>query len=428
MVAKRWQRRGIWLGTGALGALLLGIGLLNLWSHEPLAPRLGQVSALESAQFRRDAGALLGAPVRDGNAVDALQNGAQVFPAMLAAIAGAQRSVDLETYIFHSGAVAERFVAAMLERARAGVAVHVLVDWLGSESLPGELVERLRRGGVQFAWFHPLHWYTVDRMNRRTHRKLLVVDGEVAFIGGLDIADAWQGDGTQAGRWRDMQFRVEGPAVTQIQAIFADNWRITTGEVLLGADYFPPPAPAGTLAVQAVAGSPGRDTSRMQRLYLMAIQGARHSIDLEAAYFVPDALTTTALLDAMRRGVRLRLVLPGAQVDSRIVLAASRATWGTMLRAGARLYRYQPALFHNKLMVVDGYLTIAGSANFDARSFSLNDEANIDVYDRAFAAQMTQVIESDIQRSRAVSLRDWQQRPWWQRMFDWCASRAAEQL
>ena len=428
MAAGRWQRRGTWLGIGALCALLAGIVLLNLWPYGPVRPHFSQVAAVEGAQFRRDAGALLGAPVDDGNAVTPLQDGAQVFPAMLAAIATARHSINLETYIFQSGEVAERFVAALTERARAGVEVRMLVDWLGSRGLPREVVDRLRSGGVHFAYFHPLHWYTLDRVNHRTHRKLLVIDGDVAFIGGSDIADAWLGDGTQARRWRDVQFRVQGPAAARMQAVFADNWRISTGEVLLGPDYFPAVPPAGNLPVQVVAGAPGRDTSTMQRLYLLAIDGARHSIDLEAAYFVPDDLTRAALLDAMRRGVRLRLVLPGPYSDSRIVRAASRAGWGELLRAGARIYRYQPALFHNKLMVVDRYLTIAGSANFDDRSFKLNDEANIEVYDHAFAAHMTQVIDADIRRSRELSLQDWRGRPWWQRMLDWCAAQASAQL
>lgn len=428
MTAKPWQRRCRWFAAGALGALLAGIVLLNLWPQEPVPPRLGQVSAVDSLQFQREAGALLAAPVTAGNAVTALQNGDQVFPAMLSAVAAAQRSISLETYIFKSGKVAEQFVAALTERARAGVMVHVLVDWLGSRDLPRELIARLESAGAHFAYFHPLHWYTLDRVNHRTHRKLLVIDGQLAFIGGSDIADAWQGDGLQASRWRDMQFRVRGPAAAQMQAIFADNWRITTGEVLLGPDYFPPVPATGDLPVQVIAGGPNRDASHMQRLYLLAIKGARRSIDLEAAYFVPDGLLGKALLDAMHRGVRLRLVVPGPHVDSRAVLAASRASWGTFLRAGARIYRYQPALFHNKLMVVDGYLTMAGSANFDNRSFTLNDEANINVYDHAFAARMTQVIDVDIRHSRGLSLQEWRGRPWWQRLLDWCAAQGAAQL
>ena len=422
-------RRILWLVIGALSAVLIGVILLNVWPQEKqLGSRLGHVSAVESAQFRREIGTLLGASVVDGNVVTDFQNGDEIFPAMLAAIRGARHSINMETYIYWSGAISKEFVDALTERAHAGVKVHVVADWLGSTRMKQDVIDRLRAGGVQFEYFHPLHWYSMDRINNRTHRKLLVVDGTVAFNGGVGIADEWNGDGTQPDHWRDMQFRVEGPAAAQMQAIFADNWLTTTGRALLGPDYYPPPPRAGDIPMQAFASSPDGGSVNMQLLYLMAINGARRSIDLESAYFVPDEMTMTALLDALRRGVRIRLVVPGPHVDSRVVRNASQQTWGTLLRAGARMYRYQPALFHNKLMVVDGYMTIAGSANFDNRSFQLNDESNINMYDHAFAKHMTDVIDADIARSQELTLRQWQQRPWTQRVFDWLSAQAAGQL
>ncbi|MEO7073593.1 MAG: phospholipase D-like domain-containing protein [Rhodanobacter sp.] len=422
-------RRILWLVIGALSAVLIGVILLNVWPQEKqLGSRLGHVSAVESAQFRREIGTLLGASVVDGNVVTDFQNGDEIFPAMLAAIRGARHSINMETYIYWSGAISKEFVDALTERAHAGVKVHVVADWLGSTRMKQDVIDRLRAGGVQFEYFHPLHWYSMDRINNRTHRKLLVVDGTVAFNGGVGIADEWNGDGTQPDHWRDMQFRVEGPAAAQMQAIFADNWLTTTGHALLGPDYYPPSPRAGDISMQAFASSPDGGSVNMQLLYLMAINGARRSIDLESAYFVPDEMTMTALLDALRRGVRIRLVVPGPHVDSRVVRNASQQTWGTLLRAGARMYRYQPALFHNKLMVVDGYLTIAGSANFDNRSFQLNDESNITMYDHAFAKHMTDVIDADIARSQELTLRQWQQRPWTQRVFDWLSAQAAGQL
>lgn len=428
MVA-RWRRHLLWLLIGALGAALIGIILLNVWPQEnQLEQRLGHVSAVESAQFRREIGTLLGPSVSVGNAVADFQNGEEIFPAMLAAIRGARHSINMETYIYWSGEVSKQFIAALTERARAGVKVHVLADWLGSTRMKQDAIDALRDGGVRFEYFHPLHWYSLDRINNRTHRKLLIVDGEVAFNGGVGIADAWEGNGMQPDRWRDMQFRVEGPAAAQMQAIFGDNWLATTGEALLGPDYYPETPARGDLAVQAFASSPDGGSENMQLMYLMAINGARRRIDLEAAYFVPDELTLTALRDAMKRGVRVRLVVPGPHVDSKVVRNASQAQWGAMLQAGARMYRYQPALFHNKLMIVDGYLTIGGSANFDNRSFQLNDESNINIYDRAFAAHMTEVIDQDIARSHELTLSQWRERPWRQRVFDWLSSQAAEQL
>ncbi len=427
--AVRWRRRLLWLCLGVLGACLVGIVLLNLWPHtRGLQQRIGHVSAVESVQFRREMDALLGTGVSGGNAVKDYQNGEEIFPAMLASIRAAQHSINLETYIYWSGHVSKEFVAALTERARAGVKVRVLADWVGSTRMKQSVIDELRAGGVRFEYFHPLSWYAIDRVNNRTHRKLLVVDGQVAFNGGVGIADAWEGDGTKPNHWRDMQFRVQGPAAAQMQAIFGTNWLATTGEVLLGPDYYPDTAGSGDLDVQAYASSPEGGSQNMQLMYLMAINGARRSIDLECAYFVPDELTVTALRDAMGRGVRIRLLVPGPYVDSAVVRDASQAQWGAMLQAGARMYRYQPSLFHNKLMVVDGYLTIAGSANFDNRSFQLNDESNIAIYDHAFAAHMIEVIEHDISRSRELTLQQWRERPWRHRALDWLSAKMAMQL
>lgn len=405
------------------------IVLLNLWPQEQrLDHRIGHVSAVQSAQFRREIGTMLGPPVIDGNAVIDYQNGAEIFPAMLQAIRSAKRSVNLETYIYWSGDISKKFIAALTERARAGVKVRVLADWAGSTRMKQSAVEALRAGGVRFEYFHPLRWYSLDRVNNRSHRKLLVVDGRVAFNGGVGIADAWNGNADDPEHWRDMQFRVEGPAAQQMQAIFEDNWVTTTGEVLLGPDYYPDVAPAGNSPVQAFASSPEGGSENMQLMYLAAINGARQSIDLEAAYFVPDDLTLTALRDALKRGVAIRLVVPGPYVDSHVVSRASQAQWGAMLQAGAKIYRWQPSLLHNKLMVVDGYLTLAGSANFDNRSFQLNDEANINIYDAAFAAHMTDVVNADIARSKPLTYTQWRQRRWRQRMLDWLAAQTASQL
>ncbi len=429
MAMTQTTRRFVWAGLGALIALVVGIILLNVWPQEKrLQHRLQHVSAVDSMQFRREIGTLLGASVVEGNAVTDYQNGVEFFPAMLASIRGAQHSINMETYIYWSGDIAKEFADALVERAHAGVQVHVLADWLGSTRMKQDLVDQLQDGGVRFEYFHPLHWYSLDRINNRTHRKLLIVDGKVAFNGGAGIADEWNGNATKSDHWRDMEFRVEGPAAAQMQAIFADNWLTTSGETLLGEDYYPVTPRTGDIAVQAFASSPDGRSINMELLYLMAINGARKTIDLESAYFVPDELSMTALLDALERGVKIRIVLPGPYVDSHIVRSASQQSWGELLGAGARFYQFQPSLFHNKLMVVDGYLTIGGSANFDNRSFQLNDESNVNIHDRAFAAHMTQVIDGDIGRSREMTMAQWRQRPWTQRAFDWLSAQAASQL
>jgi cardiolipin synthase len=429
MAKTKVKRRIFWAALGAIGAAVVVIISLNLSPREQeLQHRLQHVSAVDSVQFRREIGTLLGASVTEDNAIADYQNGAEYFPAMLAAIRGAQRSVNMETYIYWSGDIAREFADALIERARAGVKVHVLADWVGSSKMKHSLVERLRAGGVRFEYFHPLHWYTLDRINNRTHRKLLIVDGKIAFNGGAGIADEWNGNATRPDHWRDMEFRVEGPAASQMQAIFADNWLAATGEVLLGDAYYPAPPRTGNTAVQAFASSPEGGSINMQLLYLMAINGARHSIDLEAAYFIPDELTQTALLDALHRGVKVRIVVPGGHVDSPLARSASQQTWGMFMKAGARFFEFQPTLFHNKLMVVDSYLTIGGSANFDDRSFKLNDESNLNIPDRAFATHMTGVIDGDIARSREVTLAQWQDRPWTRRVADWLSTLGSSQL
>ncbi len=422
------KRRIIDILLGLLAALVVIVLILNAMPQEKqLTKPMQGVSAVTSDRFRIEASSLLGPTVLDGNQVEDLQNGDEIFPAMLKAIREARASVNLEMYIYSSGELSKRFVAALTERARAGVAVHVLIDWVGASELEDSVVQDLRAAGVQFEYFHPLRWYTINRLNNRTHRKLLIVDGRIGFAGGADIADAWDGNATRPDQWRDMMFRVTGPIVAQIQAIFEDNWITTTGKVLLGPEYYPVLQPSGTSAMQMFASSPDGGSMKMQLMYLMAINGARASIDLEAAYFIPDELTMQALESALKRGVKIRIVVPGPHAES-LPRAASQAQWGAMLRGGGHIYRYQPSLFHSKMMIVDRYLTIVGSANFDNRSFELNDEANLNIYDHAFGEHMTDVVDGDIARSKQVSLAEWQHRPWHQKLMDWLASLADSQL
>lgn len=423
-----WRRRIAWVSFGAVIAGLLAIITLNLMPQAKQLDRsLGRLSPVDSAQFRREIGNLLGPAVIDGNAVADFQNGAQVFPAMLASIHLAQHSVDMETYIYDSGEVTRRFDAALIERARAGVAVHLLVDWVGSHE-SSDRIDKLRAAGVHFAYFHPLRWYDLNRLNNRTHRKLLIIDGQVAYTGGADIADAWDGHADRPDLWRDMQFRITGPAAAQLQAVFEDNWINVSGGALLGPAYYPAVPAGGEVAVQTIASSPEGGSEAIRMMYLMAIDGARTSIDLEAAYFVPDPLSLNALRRALKRGVKIRLIVPGPYVDTRIVRAASEATWDAMLQGGAHVYRFQPAMLHSKLMIVDGYLTIVGSANFDNRSFTLNDESNTIIYDHAFAAHMADVVTRDVGESRELTLAGWRARPWTDKFKAWFFSLMAEQL
>ncbi|OYW17562.1 MAG: hypothetical protein B7Z52_06585 [Burkholderiales bacterium 12-64-5] len=265
-------------------------------------------------------------------------------------------------------------------------------------------------------------------MNNRTHRKLLVIDGLIGFTGGVGIAPQWTGRAQDPEHWRDTHFEVGGPVVAQMQSVFIDNWIKVTGDVLHGPDYFPALASAGAASAQMFSSSPSGGSESMQLMYLLAVTAASRSIDLSAAYFVPDALTLQALSDALKRGVRLRIVVPGQHIDSDAVRSASRATWGPLLKAGATIAEYAPTMYHCKLMIVDGLLVSVGSTNFDNRSFRLNDEATLNIVDAAFARAQTASFEDDLALARPVTYAQWAARPVRERVGEWLASVIGTQL
>ena len=369
-------------------------------------------------QFGREMGVLLGPAIVDGNAVTALQNGDEIFPAMLAAIAAAERTITFETYIYWSGRVGERFADALAERARAGVRVHVLVDWVGSLKMDEALLDRIEAAGAEVHRYRPLAWYTLDRVNNRTHRKLLVVDGRVGFTGGVGIADVWAGDAQSPDHWRDVHFRVEGPVVAQLQAAFLDNWIEGTGTVLNGPDYFPPLDSVGTAAAHLFVSSADGGSDSMRLMYLMALGAAAETVDLQAAYFVPDSRMVRALVDARRRGVRVRVLVPGPHIDTELVRISSKRVWGELLRAGVEISVYQPTMLHSKMLVVDRRLVSVGSTNFDVRSFELNDEASLNLYDAPFGEAMTAVFERDWADGEPYTYAMWEDRPWRQKVAE----------
>jgi cardiolipin synthase len=308
------------------------------------------------------------------------------------------------------------------------VKVHVLLDWVGSAKMDDSLVALLTQAGVQVRRFHPPHWSHLGRFNNRTHRKILVVDGRIGYTGGVGIAPQWTGRAQDPAHWRDTHFEIEGPVVAQMQSVFIDNWIKVTGDVLHGPDYFPELAPAGPKWAQMFSSSPSGGSESMQLMYLFAVTAASRSIDLSAAYFVPDALTLQALQDALKRGVKLRIVVPGKHIDSDAVRSASRATWGPLLSTGATIAEYGPTMYHCKLLIVDGLLTSVGSTNFDNRSFRLNDEATLNIVDKAFASAQTAAFEADLALARRVSYAEWQDRPARERFGEWLGSLIGTQL
>jgi cardiolipin synthase len=347
---------------------------------------------------------------------------------MLAAIQAAEKTITFETYIYWSGQVGRAFADALSERAKAGVRVHVLLDWIGSNRLDPQALGELQDAGVEVERYRPLRWYSLSRMNSRTHRKILVVDGRVGFIGGVGIADEWSGHAQSPEHWRDSHFQVEGPVVADLQAAFADNWMKTRASVFNHADYFPELASVGECRAQVFKSSPreGGDSARL--MFLLSIAAAEKTILIANSYFVPDDRTLRALLRARQRGVRVEIIVPGRHIDTQTTRHASRALWGDLLEAGVAIYEYQPTMYHCKVMVVDDCWVSVGSANFDNRSFRLNDEANLNALDRTLAEEQTRVFEADKQACRLVTLEAWRRRPWRERVVDWLASLLRSQV
>lgn len=426
---KRFFRSRI---TIALIAIIAGIAATLLFtSFAPEKHELGhavphEIAASDPA-FLDTMSGLLGSSVLGGNDIETLINGDEIFPAMLAAIEGAERSISFETYVYWSGEIAEQFANAIAERARAGVEVRVLLDWQGSTPMEPELIEAMAEAGAHVVRFRPVRWYTLDRVNNRTHRKLLVADGRVAFTGGVGIADEWKGDARNPDEFRETHYRVQGPAVAEFQGAFADNWVEATGEVLQGADWFPPPEDAGEIAAHLITSSVG-ERHAMHLMTMIAMASATDRIRIGTPYFVPDAIAVAQILEARRRGVAVDILLPGEHSNKQIVRSASRHFWGPMLEAGVRFYEYEPTMYHAKIIMVDEAWTSIGSANFDERSFRLNDEANLSIFDAGFTREQIAIFDEDLARSHEVSLAEWENRPWQEKVTDWVWSHLRVQL
>jgi len=374
--------------------------------------------AVTDPQFLRSMGSLVEPGILASNRVTAYINGDQFFPAMLEAVQSAQQSICLETYIYWSGDIGHEFAHALADRAKSGVKVHVIIDWIGSRKIDNALIDFMRQAGVEVERYNPLVWHAPTRINHRDHRKLLIVDGQVGFTGGGGLADFWQGNADSPQHWRDSMFKLEGPAVSQMQAAFMDNWSKSTARVLDGDTYFPEVKPAGDQFAQVFKGSPREGTEDIRLMYLLSIAAARKSIRLSASYYVPDDLTTQEFLEAVRRGVKVEIIVPGAETDSSLVKHASRGKWGPLLKAGVKIYEYEPTMYHCKMMIVDDVWVSVGSANFGNRSFRLNDEANLNVFSREFAASQTREFEADKTRCTEVTYKDWKKRSLWKRFME----------
>jgi cardiolipin synthase len=358
------------------------------------------------------------APPVGGNRVALLLNGEEIFPAVLDAIRSAHRTITFAQYAYGRGPMASQVAAALAERCRAGVGAKVLLDAFGSRAIAPELVGGMSRSGCHVVFFRPLG--RLESVDVRNHRRILVVDGQVGFTGGAGVGRKWMGNGRVEDHWRDTDVRVEGPAAADLQRAFAENWLEATGRALDGAPP-PPAAPRGESVVQVIAGSPGAGRFATYAMFLLAIGAARRSLDITNPYFLPDDAITDALIDASRRGVRVRILGPGP-IDYNLVRRLSRGGFGRLLESGVEIYEYGPALLHSKTMVVDGAWATVGSANLDNRSFAINAELNVGVSDAAFAAQLDRAFSDDLRFARKVDYERWSTRGFGQFLIELLAA------
>ena len=345
-----------------------------------------------------------------GNSYEVLVNGDEAFPAMLDAIAHARERVSFETFVYEEGQVANQFTDALEKAAQRGVTVYVILDAVGTSSIDTDHVKRLREAGCTIVIFNPTSWYTLEEVNYRTHRKILVVDGTIAFTGGLGVADHWLGHAQDAEHWRDTHVLVRGPIVRLLEGAFYENL-IEGGETVTPVLTKVAPVAGVDDHSMIVRSSPSDGASDLKRLYLLAIAMARRSVDITSPYFVTDESTTWAFKDALARGVQIRILVEGEITDQKPVKYASREAYDELLANGVEIYEYLPTMMHTKTLVVDGVLSIFGSANFDNRSLELNDEVNIAALNRQLASKFVHDFEKDLRASRRLTLDTWRKRP-----------------
>lgn len=384
---------------------------------------------IKQPAFAATLGAYTGTTVIGGNRVEVLLNGEEIFPAKLAQIRKARRTINYAQYVFEDGKPATEIAAALAERCRAGVKVNILLDSVGALGMPAELRKELSDAGCRLVNYRPLSPFALDRMNYRNHRRILVVDGLVGVTGGSGISGKWSGNGRQEGHWRDTDVLLEGPVIEQLQGAFAENWLEATGVAIGGPEYFPRRRldAKGGVDAQIVRSSPGGGSTAMYTMFLLALASARHSIHITNPYFLPDDRMITTLIGAARRGVRVVLVIPGA-IDHNLVRQASRSEFGRLLKNDIEIYEYRPAMLHAKTMVIDGIWATVGSTNLDHRSFALNEELNVAIYDVDTAQRLERVFAEDVSNSRRVMYKDWNNRGFTSRFLELLASPLKEQM
>ena len=415
-----------WAWAIATGVMAL-LSYLLLPEEGPPRYGLDHEFAVADKDFLSTMVGATGEPLLKGNRIDLLNNGDEFYPAMLEEIRGAEESVTIEAYIYWAGSIGLEFAHALADKARSQVKVKILLDAVGSATIGDEILKILESGGCQLAWYNPLRWYRLGRINHRTHRKSIVIDGKVGYTGGAGIADHWRGHAQDPEHWRDIQIRIEGPGATPLQTGFAQNWLQTTGELISGPQYYPATFSAGPLTAQTIMSSPEAGASTVRIMYYLSIICARQSIYIANPYFVPDETATEALVEAQKRGVEVHVMVAGIHNDNWWARHNSVRLYGPLLRAGVRIYEYNHTMLHQKTMVVDGLWSTIGTTNFDNRSFAHNEESNVCVYDQRLAKQLEDIFKRDIPGCRLITLESWNARGIWARLEELVAALLQDQ-
>ena len=371
-------------------------------AHQDRVMKVPQIGT-SLQEFLRALHGAAGERVTHGNTVDLYQNGDEIFPPMLAAIHGSRSTIHLSTYVYWAGVVPQTFARALSDAALRGVTVRVVLDSEGTEPMPRDLVQQMRDAGCTVTWFRRMRWFDWMKYNHRTHRRLLIIDGTVAFTGGVGIADEWTGHAQSSAHWRDTHVRLTGPVVASLQAAFTDNWNQSTNELLLDGRDYPELAPTGNIPVCAVISTPANGASEAQRVMAACVAGSTRSLHVSNAYFLPQVSFIDALCAARERGVDVRVLVPGPWHDQKLVQRASRHTWPRLVQAGVCIYEYQTTMMHAKTVTVDGELLLVGSVNFDPRSFALNAECAVVIVSRQHAEQAEARFQDDIAQATLVT-------------------------
>lgn len=412
------------LGAGAMATISYLIAPVEF------APRYGldHEFATDSTDFMTTIAGATGVPFTQGNRIDLLNNGDEFYPVMLREIASAHTSITIEAYIYWEGEIGRTFAEALADKARSGVKVKILLDAIGSSSIGNDILEILESADCQIAWYNPIHWYTIGRFNNRTHRKSLIIDGRVGFTGGAGIADHWLGHAEDADHWRDMQIRVEGPAVTPLQTGFAQNWLERTHELVSGPMYYPALESAGPHVALTIMSSPVTGASTVRTMYYLSIICAKRTIWIANPYFVPDASAIDMLIEANKRGVDVKIMVSGMTNDSWLSRQNSVRLYGRLLQAGIEIHEYQQTMLHHKTMVVDGVWATVGTTNFDSRSFAHNEESNVCFYDAELVERMEEIFREDLGVCARIDLASWKQRGIFAKSQEFVAAFLQEQV